>query len=145
VEVAVGAPVEWDPAEVLSSTREQIIAAVRQSLKSPTESELKRGEIFVAVTSQSKGYLAESRKESAQPQESLIAGNAPMGVAGAKADSAGSAEAVQGRIGAGVVNSAPGYSGSGGELSSQKVTLVVFEFGDSEKNVPGGGGIRKVF
>jgi hypothetical protein len=145
VEVAVGAPVEWDPAEVLSSTREQIIAAVRQSLKSPTESELKRGEIFVAVTSQSKGYLAESRKESAQPQESLIAGNAPVGVAGVKADSAGSAEAVQGRIGAGVVNSAPGYSGSGGELSSQKVTLVVFEFGDSEKNVPGGGGIRKVF
>lgn len=142
VEVAVGAPVEWDPAEVLSSTREQIIAAVRQSLKSPTESELRRGEIFVAVTAQSKGDLAESRKEPAQPQELLIAGKAPVGVAGAKADSAG---AVEERIGAGVVNSTPRHSGSGGELSSQEVTLVVFEFGDPEKNVPGDGGIRKVF
>ena len=145
VEVAVGAPVEWDPAEVLSSTREQIIAAVRQSLKSPTESELKRGEIFVAVTSQSKGDLAETGKESAQPQESLIAGKAPVGVAGVKADSAGSAGSVEERIGAGVVNSTLRDSGSGVEPLTQKVTLVVFEFGDPEKNVPGGGGIRKVF
>jgi hypothetical protein len=75
----------------------------------------------------------------------LIAGKELMEVAGAKADIAGSAVAVEERIEAGFVNSTPKYSGSGDELSSQKVTLVVFEFGDPEENIPGGGGIRKVF
>ena len=147
VEVAVGASGEWDPAEVLSSTREQIIAAVRQSLKSPTESELQRGEIFVAVTAQARGDLAKSGKESAQAQGALIAGKAPMAAAEAKADGAGIAGAVQQRVGAEPVNSTPKNFGTGAdELLSQKVTLVVFEFGDPEKNAPGGnGGVQNVF
>jgi hypothetical protein len=46
-------PPEWDPAEIMRSSRESILAAVRQSLSSPTRSELIRGELFVAVSPQS--------------------------------------------------------------------------------------------
>ncbi|MEI7701224.1 MAG: hypothetical protein WCK86_15600, partial [Planctomycetia bacterium] len=144
VEVAVGgAPVEWDPAEVLSSTREQIIAAVRQSLKSPTESELKRGEIFVAVTVPSKNVLAAGGKESGRQLESLSAGDASTSVAGAKSDSSG---VIGEHVTAEVVDSARKSGGPGGkDLYLQGVTLVVFEFGDFEKTAPGGSGIRNVF
>lgn len=46
-------PPEWDPAEIMRSSRESILAAVRRSLTSPTRSELIRGELFVAVSPQS--------------------------------------------------------------------------------------------
>ena len=48
-------PPEWDPAEIMRSSRESILAAVRRSLTSPTRSELIRGELFVAVSPQSAG------------------------------------------------------------------------------------------
>ncbi len=61
-------PPEWDPAEIMRSSRESILAAVRQSLTSPTHSELIRGELFVAVSPQVQGEpaaLAKTRDGSA--------------------------------------------------------------------------------
>jgi len=144
VEIAVGgAPVEWDPAEVLSSTREQIIAAVRQSLKSPTESELKRGEIFVAVKVPSKNVHTAGGKESGRHQKSFSAGDASTSVAGAKSDSSG---VIGEHVAAGSVDSSRKSAGPrGDDLFRQSVTLVVFEFGNIEKTAPGGSGIRNVF
>ncbi len=40
---------EWDPARVMHSSREEIVAAVRRSLVTPTLAEVSRGDVFVAV------------------------------------------------------------------------------------------------
>lgn len=40
---------EWDPAEIAQWNRQELIAAVRSSMLSPTRSELHFGEVFVAV------------------------------------------------------------------------------------------------
>ncbi|MFM7058510.1 MAG: hypothetical protein ACKO2P_16475 [Planctomycetota bacterium] len=41
---------EWDPAEIMRSSRESILQAVRQSLASPSRDELVGGEVLVAVS-----------------------------------------------------------------------------------------------
>jgi hypothetical protein len=47
--LATEAP-EWDPAEIMRSSRESILRAVRQSLSSPSRNELAGGEVLVAVS-----------------------------------------------------------------------------------------------
>ena len=44
-----GEDAEWDPARVFHSSRDEILAAVRKTLQTPTEAELERGEVFVTV------------------------------------------------------------------------------------------------
>ena len=145
VEAAVGtAPVEWNPAEVLSSTREQIIAAVRQSLRSPTESEILSGEVYVAVSSAAGG------RDAARPVASVesAATESADEVAVTMARKAGSV----GVGGSGGIAAAPGVGsaeslvdrGDAGPLdrAMDQATLVVFEF---ESATPGGAGSRNVF
>ncbi|MFM7038777.1 MAG: hypothetical protein ACKO2L_13750 [Planctomycetaceae bacterium] len=65
-------PPEWDPAEIMRSSRESILAAVRQSLASPTRSELIRGELFVAVSPQAEGKAAEVAKTRAEDSPAAL-------------------------------------------------------------------------
>ncbi len=145
VEAAVGtAPAEWNPAEVLSSTREQIIAAVRQSLRSPTESEILSGEVYVAVSS------AGGVRDVARPVASVepAAVESADEVAVTMARKAGSG----GVGGSGGIAAAPGVSSAeslvdrrdAGPLdrAMDQATLVVFEF---EAATPGGARIRNIF
>ena len=145
VEAAVGtAPVEWNPAEVLSSTREQIIAAVRQSLRSPTETEILSGEVYVAVSSAAGG------RDVARPVASVE--SAPVESADEGAVAMARKAGSGGVGGSGGIAAAPGVR-SAGKLDARRdadpldramdqATLVVFEF---EAAPPGGAGSRNIF
>lgn len=145
VEAAVGtAPVEWNPAEVLSSTREQIVAAVRQSLRSPTESEILSGEVYVAVSS------AAGVRDVARPVASIE--SAPV----ESADDV--AVTIARKAGSGGVGGSGGIAAARGDSSVKKLpalvdagpsdramgqaTLMVFEF---ETATRGGAGSRNIF
>lgn len=148
VEAAVGtAPVEWNPAEVLSSTREQIIAAVRQSLRSPTETEILSGEVYVAVSSAGVGGDVAGSVASVAAVDSPVIESVDE-TAVTMAGKAGSG----GVGGSGGIAAAPGVRSAGkldarrdADLSDRamdQATLVVFEF---EAAPPGGAGSRNIF
>lgn len=59
---------EWDPAEVMHSSREEIVAAVRRSLVTPTVAELSRGDVFVAVRNSLSAPLMAARNATSPAQ-----------------------------------------------------------------------------
>jgi len=82
--LVVDAP-EWDPAEIMRSSRDSILRAVRQSLESPTRSELSGGEVFVAVSpaiSDVEPVLAKSLDAAARQMGGAPASVAAGGLAG---------------------------------------------------------------
>jgi hypothetical protein len=117
--LAVDAP-EWDPTDIMRSSRESILEAVRQSLASPTRSELAGGEVFVAVSPAiSRQDPALARTQNAVPQ--VPGARAPQ--AGAAVEAAGPKQTP--------ASKEPGLS----------ALLLVFEFSQEA----GDAGQRRIF
>jgi hypothetical protein len=113
-------PPEWDPAEVMRSSREAILQAVRQSLSSPTQSELIRGEVFVAVSS-------ETAERSIDPAYAR--------------DRASDAGAVASAAGTPSGNPLTPQAAKESQTAGQPAMLLVFDFTENA----GGAGPRRIF
>ena len=137
VSMAVGgAPAEWNPSRILSASREELIEAVRRSLESPTQAELARGEIYVAVRDEPAASESLSRSAPARQSDRLNFYSLSGRTSGYVASANGQAQL------------SPGAGGAGGGGSSKKsqqakadqaqtagqnqVTLFVFQFSGAD-------------
>jgi hypothetical protein len=146
VSVAVdGQASEWNPGQILSASREEIIAAVRRSLASPTQAELARGEIYVAVRDDVSAFSKAGADQAARaPANRLDFYN---GLNGAQ----GTAAAGQGQAAAAATSAADAPAAARSPTaSSAQVTLFVFQFaaaaeesGDPDQPLP--GKVRNIF
>jgi hypothetical protein len=146
VSVAVdGQASEWNPGQILSASREEIIAAVRRSLASPTQAELARGEIYVAVRDDVSAFSKAGADEAARaPANRLDFYN---GLNSAQ----GTAAAGQGQAAAAATSAADAPAAARSPTaSSAQVTLFVFQFaaaaeesGDPDQPLP--GKVRNIF
>lgn len=139
VSVAVDGKVsEWNPAGIRSAAREEIVAAVRRSLQSPTQAELARGEIYVAVRGVP-AFLAADGLSNSSAEEQARLGNRVDFYNGLNGATGRAAEAKQLQAAA----KPPARSGakaadqqqlaeSAAPVSGGNVTLLVFEFPDSD-------------
>ncbi|MFM7925271.1 MAG: hypothetical protein ACKPJJ_34010, partial [Planctomycetaceae bacterium] len=139
VSVAVDGKVsEWNPAGIRSAAREEIVAAVRRSLQSPTQAELARGEIYVAVRGVP-AFLAADGISSSSAEEQARLGNRVDFYNGLNRATGTAAEARQLQAAA----KPPARSAakaadqqqiaeSAAPVSGGNVTLLVFEFPDSD-------------
>ncbi|MFM8727015.1 MAG: hypothetical protein ACKON9_18035, partial [Planctomycetaceae bacterium] len=139
VSVAVDGKVsEWNPAGIRSAAREEIVAAVRRSLQSPTQAELARGEIYVAVRGVP-AFLAADGISSSSAEEQARLGNRVDFYNGLNRATGRAAEASQLQAAA----KPPARSAakaadqqqlaeSAAPVSGGNVTLLVFEFPDSD-------------
>lgn len=160
VSVAVGGQAsEWNPGQILSASREEIIAAVRRSLSSPTQAELARGEIYVAV----RDDVSAVAEAGASPLARAAANrvdfynglNGAEGTAAAgKGQTAATATPAPGAAGvvAGAGASVPGVPAEAPspKVSPGQVTLFVFQFADAADDSSGPdqqlpGKVRNIF
>jgi len=139
VSVAVdGQASEWNPGQILSASREEIIAAVRRSLASPTQAELARGEIYVAVRDDVSAFSKAGADQAARaPAHRLDFYNGLNGAQGTAAAGQGQAAAAASAADALAAARSP-------TASSAQVTLFVFQFaaaaeesGDPDQPLPG--------
>lgn len=140
---------EWNPAEVARMDRQTLIAIVRESMLTPTKSELHFGEVFLAVpqlrevqiaaadrefgmaNSNAAGTGLESQSRVAAPVKSVVAGDDGAEAAlvrGAKSRRA--SEGLEGAVAATEALSAskPGDSSQMAQGGGRPI-FVVFEFG----------------
>jgi hypothetical protein len=130
VSMAVGgAPAEWNPSRILSASREELIEAVRRSLESPTQAELARGEIYVAVRDEPVASESLSRTAPARQSDRLNFYSLSGRTSGYVASANGQA---QPNPGAGVGGSSKkadqAQTDQAQTAAQNEVTLFVFQF-----------------
>jgi hypothetical protein len=145
VSVAVdGQASEWNPGQILSASREEIIAAVRRSLSSPTQAELARGEVYVAVRDDVSRPASAVSDEMARAKANRL--DFYNGLNGAKSTAAAGGPQPSGVAAAAKVPAPqPDASSDAGQ-----VTLFVFQFADAadasgspDQQLP--GKVRNIF
>ncbi|HBC63018.1 MAG TPA: hypothetical protein DC058_17620 [Planctomycetaceae bacterium] len=126
VSVAVdGQASEWNPGQILSASREEIIAAVRRSLSSPTQAELARGEVYVAVRDDISGLAKAGADSLARAKANRL--DFYNGLNGAKSTAAAGRPQPSGVAAAAKVPAPQPDAASG----AGQVTLFVFQFADA--------------
>jgi len=139
VSVAVDGHVsEWNPARIRSAAREEIVAAVRRSLQFPTQAELARGEIYVAVRGVPAFLAAGGISGSSAEQQARLGNrvdfyNGLNGATGTAGEAKGPQAAAKplARSAAKVADQQQ-LAESAAPVSGGNVTLLVFEFPDSD-------------
>ncbi len=145
VSVAVdGQASEWNPGQILSASREEIIAAVRRSLSSPTQAELARGEVYVAVRDDISGLAKAGADSLARAKANRL--DFYNGLNGAKSTAAAGRPQPSGAAAAAKVPAPQADAASGGG----QITLFVFQFADAadasgspDQQLP--GKVRNIF
>ena len=145
VSVAVdGQASEWNPGQILSASREEIIAAVRRSLSSPTQAELARGEVYVAVRDDISGLAKAGADSLARAKANRL--DFYNGLNGAKSTAAAGRPQPSGVAAAAKVPAPQADAASGGG----QITLFVFQFADAadasgspDQQLP--GKVRNIF
>jgi len=145
VSVAVGGQAsEWNPGQILSASREEIIAAVRRSLSSPTQAELARGEVYVAVRDDVSRPASAVSDEMARAKANRL--DFYNGLNGAKSTAAAGGPQPSGAAAAVKVPAPQSDAASG----AGQVTLFVFQFDDAadasgspDQQLP--GKVRSIF
>ena len=139
VSVAVDGQVsEWNPALMRSAARDEIVAAVRRSLQSPTQAELARGEIYVAVRGVPQhpaagGLPGSSVEELARLGNRVDFYNGLNGANGTAGEAKGQQAAAR-PLARGAAKAAVQQQAADAEIAAGggNVTLFVFEFPDSD-------------
>jgi len=139
VSVAVDGQVsEWNPALMRSAARDEIVAAVRRSLQSPTQAELARGEIYVAVRGVPQhpaagGLPGSSVEELARLGNRVDFYNGLNGAIGTAGEAKGPQTAAR-PLARGAAKAAVQQQAADAEITAGggNVTLFVFEFPDSD-------------
>jgi len=139
VSVAVDGHVsEWNPARIRSAAREEIVAAVRRSLQFPTQAELARGEIYVAVRGVPAFLAAGGISGSSAEQQARLGNrvdfyNGLNGATGTAGEAKGpQAAAMPPARSSAKVADHQRLAENAAPVSGGNVTLLVFEFPDSD-------------
>jgi len=134
VSMAVGgAPAEWNPSRILSASREELIEAVRRSLESPTQAELARGEIYVAVRDEPAASESRSRSAPARQSDRLNFYSLSGRTSGYVASANGQAQLSPGAGGGGSSKKSQQAKADQAQAAGQnQVTLFVFQFSGAD-------------
>ena len=136
VSMAVGgAPAEWNPSRILSASREELIEAVRRSLESPTQAELARGEIYVAVRDEPAASESRSRSAPARQSDRLNFYSLSGRTSGYVASANGQAQLSPGAGGGGSSKKSQQAKADQAQAAGQnQVTLFVFQFSGADND-----------